>query len=83
MWKLGPVIKEVYSEYRKVGYGHISKPTEYLSFENGKAIFLTHESADFNDKESNLVDDIINKYGNVDSFSLLIIALKPELEMLT
>lgn len=71
MWKLGPVIREVYSEYRTNGYGQISEPATRLSFEGGGIQFVMYEPANFDEQEQRLVCGVIQKFGGKNSFELV------------
>lgn len=71
MWKLGPVIREVYSEYRANGYGQISEPATRLSFEGGGIQFVMYEPAKFDETEQSIVGGVIQKFGRMNSFDLV------------
>lgn len=71
MWKLGPVVRSVYSEYRSNGYGQIFEPSSHLSFEDDCLIFSKRKPASFSTEEKDLVDRVIEKYGKMNSFELV------------
>lgn len=71
MWKLGPVVRSVYSEYRTNGYGQISEPATKLSFEDGVIKSVKCEPAVFSESEQLLVDKVIQKFGSMNSFDLV------------
>lgn len=71
MWKLGPVIREVYGEYRSNGSGDITKPATTLIFNNGKIKFEEASLPNFSAEESDLVDNVIFQYGPLNSFELV------------
>ncbi|MGR6899530.1 Panacea domain-containing protein [Rummeliibacillus sp. BSL5] len=71
MWKLGPVIRDVYSEYRSNGSGPISKPASAFIFEDGKFRLDEVPAADFTREEVRLVERVVQKYGHWGSFELV------------
>lgn len=72
MWKLGPVINDVYSDYRNSGSLQITKPATTLqTLANGKIILDETLSCDLNEVQEKLVSDVILKFGKKDSFTLV------------
>ncbi|WGF40224.1 MULTISPECIES: Panacea domain-containing protein [Lysinibacillus] len=71
MWKLGPVVRSVYSEYRTNGYSQIVEQPTTLIVNNDGMRFGKHEVANFDLPESALVDKVISKYGEMNSFDLV------------
>lgn len=71
MWKLGPVIREIYGEYRSNGSGNIKSPATNLSFKDGKIKLEEATSPDFSENEMALVDQVISLYGKRNSFDLV------------
>jgi uncharacterized phage-associated protein len=57
-WTYGPVVKEVYQEYKKYGHGAIPQP------ENDFEIDLTNEQQD-------LIIDVFNVYGQLSASKLM------------
>ncbi|UQW98205.1 DUF4065 domain-containing protein [Rummeliibacillus sp. G93] len=70
-WKLGPVIRAIYGEYRSNGSGSITKPATTLRMENGKITLEEAKLAKFNEKEKDLVDQVLFEYGKRNSFELV------------
>lgn len=71
MWKLGPVIRDLYSEYRSNGSSRITKPSNKLVRNENGFVFKEVEPACFTNAEQSIVDSVINNYGDRGSFELV------------
>lgn len=70
-WKLGPVVREVYREYKINGSSAITKPTTGLKFEEGRFTIQAIENEELRPEDDEILDFIIDQYGNRDSFELV------------
>lgn len=70
-WKLGPVIREVYKEYKFNGANLITKPATTLKFENGQIVLQEIENENLTPIDNEILDSIIDIYGNLDSSHLV------------
>lgn len=75
-WKLGPVLRNVYKEYKIFGYkSNINKVLSYYKFEKGVFHEKPYKALNLLNSESDLLDFVLNNYGNLDSFYLVDICL--------
>ena len=71
MWKLGPVIRSVYSEYRTNGYNQIAEVPSSLKFSDQGITYKKNTPANFSTQEKSLVDKVIERLGKKNSFDLV------------
>lgn len=71
MWKLGPVIRDVYGDYRSNGSLAIKEPATKMIFENGKFAMSSIPSVQLEGREKLLVEKVIEKYSPEKSFDLV------------
>lgn len=71
MWKLGPVIKDVYAEYKYNGSGEITSVSKQPKFEDGTIIFKEIDICELKQCEQDLVEKIVETKGKQNSFDLV------------
>ena len=78
-WKLGPVLRSVYKEYKIFGYNNnINNVLYNLSFEKGMFLKKPYESLNLCNTESDLLEFVLDSYGNLDRFYLVDLCLSME-----
>lgn len=70
-WKLGPVVRDVYNEYKFKGSSLIDEPTFKFTFTNGSFTSSKIEPEVLNEADEVILDEIIDKYGSLGSFRLV------------
>ncbi|WP_313470897.1 type II toxin-antitoxin system antitoxin SocA domain-containing protein [Lysinibacillus sp.] len=70
-WKLGPVVRDVYNEYKFKGSSEINEPTYKFTFSHGRFTSSIIEPANLNEDDNVILDEIIDKYGGLPSFRLV------------
>lgn len=72
MWKLGPVINDVYSDYRSFGSSQIESPaTTFQILQNGEFLLGETVHCDLDINQEYLVSQVLDEYGRKDSFDLV------------
>lgn len=70
-WKLGPVVRDVYNEYKFKGSSEIDEPTFKFTFANGIFTSSMIEPEVLSEADEAILDEIIDKYGSFGSFRLV------------
>lgn len=72
MWKLGPVINDVYSDYRNNGSSEIVSPAIlFQTLPNGQMFIGATLPCDLNECEKELVNKVLDVLGDKKSFDLV------------
>lgn len=72
MWKLGPVIADVYSDYRTSGSSKITKVATTLAFTSDGGFKIKEiEPSNLSEIEEETVSNALTKYSNLGSFELV------------
>lgn len=70
-WKLGPVVRDVYNEYKFKGSSSIESPTVQFTFEDGTFKTSKIKSEELTYVDEALLNEVIDKYGGLNSFRLV------------
>ena len=73
-WQYGPVVREVYYEFKDFGISHINTPRSYLKKNNNGGFELISFNLDLIDSNSNIgnhIKSVVNKLKTVDAFALV------------
>lgn len=70
-WKLGPVIREVYNEYKFKGSSTINSPTVQFTFIEGSFKSSVIKPEELSEEDDILLEEIIDQYGSLNSFRLV------------
>lgn len=68
-WVYGPVVPEVYREYKKHGYSHITRKYPKNSSPSHE-LKLLEKKLNFSDAQKELIEAVLEKYGAMSSFQL-------------
>lgn len=75
-WQYGPVVKEVYHEFKGFGFHHISKPKASLTMGDGSTFKISRKEYDPSELSSNegfadIADKVISTYAPWKAFDLV------------
>ncbi|MEO4054469.1 type II toxin-antitoxin system antitoxin SocA domain-containing protein [Solibacillus sp. CAU 1738] len=70
-WKLGPVIREVYKEYKINGANKIIEPTTSLKLDGGRFVMEVIQPEMLTEEDAILLNETIEEYGHLNPFDLV------------